>query len=42
MRDMADRLDHLSNNIASVYAEKAGGDVAAWRSAMLAETWYSA
>ena len=42
MRSMADLLDHLSDNIASVYAEKAGGDVAEWRAHMLAETWYSA
>lgn len=42
MRDLADRLDHLSNNIASVYAAKAGGTVQDWRDAMLAETWYSA
>ena len=42
MRDIAGRLDALSDNLASVYAEKAGGDVAAWRDAMLAETWYSA
>lgn len=42
MRDLADRLDHLSNNIASVYAAKAGGTVETWRAAMLAETWYSA
>lgn len=42
MHAMGDRLDGLSNNIASVYQEKAGGDVAGWRAAMLAETWYSA
>jgi ATP-dependent Clp endopeptidase proteolytic subunit ClpP len=42
MRSLADRLDHLSNNIASVYAGKAGGTVADWRQAMLDETWYSA
>lgn len=42
MRDAADQLDKTSNNIASIYAEKAGGDVEAWREAMLAETWYSA
>lgn len=42
MRDVADRLDHLSDNLASVYAAKAGGEVAFWRDAMLAETWYSA
>jgi ATP-dependent protease ClpP protease subunit len=35
-------LDRVSNNIASVYAERAGGDAAQWRNAMLAETWYSA
>ena len=42
MRELADRLDHFSNNIASVYADKAQGDVATWRAAMAAETWYSA
>jgi ATP-dependent protease ClpP protease subunit len=42
MRDLADRLDKISDNIASVYQDKAGGDVASWRTAMLAETWYSA
>lgn len=42
MKQMADLLDHLSDNIAGVYAEKSGGTVADWRTAMLAETWYSA
>lgn len=42
MRELAGRLDHLSDNIASVYADKAGGTVEDWRNAMLAETWYSA
>ena len=42
MRDLAQRLDHISDNIASVYAERAGGDVEDWRDAMHAETWYSA
>ncbi|MDR7278928.1 head maturation protease, ClpP-related [Catenuloplanes atrovinosus] len=42
MHAMGDRLDKLSDNIASMYAEKAGGDLAAWRALMLAETWYSA
>lgn len=42
MRDLADRLDKISDNIASVYADKAGGSVASWREFMLAETWYSA
>lgn len=35
-------LDRLSDNIAAVYAERAGGDVADWRTAMRTETWYSA
>jgi ATP-dependent Clp endopeptidase proteolytic subunit ClpP len=42
MRDMAERLDKISDNVASIYAERAGGDVADWRDAMLAETWYDA
>lgn len=42
MRDLAGRLDHLSDNVASIYAAKAGGGVPQWRDAMLAETWYSA
>jgi ATP-dependent protease ClpP protease subunit len=42
MRDLAGRLDHISNNIASVYAERAGGAAEDWRAAMHAETWYSA
>lgn len=42
MTSMAGLLDHLSDNVASIYAAKSGGDVAGWRAAMLAETWYSA
>jgi ATP-dependent protease ClpP protease subunit len=42
MRSMVDDLDRISDNIASMYADKAGGDVADWRALMLAETWYSA
>lgn len=42
MRELADLLDKTSDNIASIYADKAGGEVATWRTAMLAETWYSA
>lgn len=42
MRELADDLDRLSDNIASVYAEKAGGDLEAWRAAMRRESWYSA
>jgi ATP-dependent Clp endopeptidase proteolytic subunit ClpP len=42
MKSMADMLDHVSDNIASIYAAKAGEDVAVWRQAMTTETWYSA
>jgi uncharacterized protein len=42
MRDTADGLDRTSDAVAAMYAEKAGGDPAAWRAVMKAETWYSA
>ena len=42
MRSTGDLLDRLSDNVASIYAAKAGGTVEDWRAAMLAETWYSA
>jgi ATP-dependent protease ClpP protease subunit len=42
MHQTGDLLDHLSDNIASVYAEKSGGKVEDWRQLMLAETWFSA
>lgn len=42
MHQVGDELDRISDNIASIYAAKADGDLADWRSAMLAETWYSA
>ncbi len=42
MRELADLLDRLSENVASIYHEKAGETVQFWREAMLAETWYSA
>jgi ATP-dependent protease ClpP protease subunit len=42
MRDMADLLDLQSDNIADVYAAKAGGTRADWRTKMQAETWYLA
>jgi ATP-dependent protease ClpP protease subunit len=42
MRELADILDHLSDNIASVYVAKAGGSVADWRAVMATDTWYSA
>lgn len=42
MREMADLLDRCSDNIASVYAGRAGGTVEDWRAAMRATTWYTA
>lgn len=46
MREFADFLDDVSNNIASVYAAKTGGSTDEWRATMLehglAGTWYSA
>ena len=42
MRQYADLLDKTSNDIAAVYAAKAGGGVDAWRNYMLAESWFDA
>lgn len=42
LRDAAGELDRISENIAAMYAAKAGGDPADWRALMKAETWYSA
>jgi ATP-dependent protease ClpP protease subunit len=48
MRKMADLLDDLSDNIAEIYATRAGGSRASWREAMQAAqggpdgTWYDA
>lgn len=48
MREMADLLDNLSDNIADIYAERAGGTRKQWRAAMLGPnrasdgTWYDA
>lgn len=39
MREYADFLDRQSDNIASIYAEKSGGDAQEFRNLMLAETW---
>lgn len=39
LREYATFLDGQSNNIASVYANKAGGEIKDWRALMLAETW---
>ncbi|MDX3006733.1 phage major capsid protein [Kribbella solani] len=41
MREMADLLDELSDTIAGIYADRAGGTVESWREAMKTETWYS-
>lgn len=35
-------LERISNNLASVYATRGGGDPAEWRERMRAETWFSA
>lgn len=40
MQKMGEVLDLISNNIADVYAAKAGGTRAQWRDTMRAETWY--
>lgn len=42
MAKMAEDLEHISANIASLYAARAGGEVTDWRAAMQAETWYAA
>lgn len=41
MIDMATRLDKVSDNIADVFASKAGGSVEDWRQRMKDEGWYS-
>lgn len=42
MGAMAGVLNMLSQTIAQVYADRAGGTTEHWRQAMLTETWYSA
>lgn len=42
MVDLAQRLDQVSDNIASIYAARTGESVTAWRDRMRAETWYTA
>ncbi len=42
LQKAAERLDKLSQTLAGLYAQRAGGDAAQWRSAMEAETWYTA
>lgn len=40
MTDMAGRLDRLSDNIASIYAAKAGTPLEQWRALMRVESWF--
>jgi len=42
MAKMTEVLDKNSDNIASIYAERAGGTPAQWRATMKDETWYTA
>ncbi len=42
MDKMAADLAHEDRNLASIYAQKAGGDVDEWLAAMSADTWFSA
>jgi ATP-dependent Clp endopeptidase proteolytic subunit ClpP len=42
MRETAQLLDKVSDNIADVYAAHAGKSAAEWRAAMVAESWYTA
>jgi len=42
MRQYAELLDRTSNDIAAVYAAKAGNDAAFWRDYMLKESWFDA
>lgn len=42
LTDAVEYLDRVSDNIASVYADRAGGTITHWRDLMKAETWYSA
>lgn len=42
MQQMAELLDRQSANIATIYAERAGGSPDEWRERMKAETWFNA
>jgi ATP-dependent protease ClpP protease subunit len=42
MREYADLLDAVSDDISGYYAARAGGTPKTWRQAMTATTWYSA
>jgi ATP-dependent protease ClpP protease subunit len=41
MGQMRDVLDKLSDNIADIYTQRAGGSLVEWRERMRAETWYT-
>lgn len=41
MREYADLLDEVSNDISGYYAARAGGKPTEWRAAMTKTTWYS-
>lgn len=41
MAKMHEDLNRASDNLASAYADRAGGSINQWRKAMKAETWYS-
>lgn len=41
MREYAELLDSVSNDISGIYAKRAGGAPESWRSAMSATTWYN-
>jgi ATP-dependent protease ClpP protease subunit len=41
MREYADLLDAVSDDISAYYAARAGGKATEWRAAMSATTWYS-
>jgi ATP-dependent protease ClpP protease subunit len=42
MRDTADWLDKNSDNLADIYASRAGGTAQQWRATMRKDTWYTA
>lgn len=42
LREYATFLDQQSDNISTIYANRAGGDAADWRALMLKETWANA
>lgn len=41
LQKTVERLEKLSQTLAGLYAQRAGGEVDDWRAAMLAETWYT-